>query len=103
MTCTASSPNPRPHVDIVVNNWYTSTHPESQFVTGIMAGLRRPERCSMLFVNEQAVLVERPVGGESAITEVALEDVPALLADRFGIDCVVLGKDGRLELAERSG
>ena len=95
-------PEPASHVDIVVNNWYTSTHPESQFVTGIMAGLRSPERCSMLFVNEQAVLVERPVGGESAITEVALEDVPALLAERFGIDCV-LGKGGRLELAERSG
>ncbi len=96
-------PEPASHVDIVVNNWYTSTHPESQFVTGIMAGLRSPERCSMLFVNEQAVLVERPVGGESAITEVALEDVPALLAERFGIDRVVLGKDGRLELAERNG
>ena len=35
------------------------------------------------------------------MTEVALEDVPALLADRFGIGGVVLGEDGRLELAER--
>ena len=96
-------PEPASHVDIVVNNWYTSTHPESQFVTGIMAGLRSPERCSMLFVNEQAILVERPVGGESAIVEVALEDVPALLAERFGIDRVVLGKDGRLGLEERGG
>ena len=95
-------PEAASHVDIVVNNWYTSTHPESQFVTGIMAGLRSPERCSMLFVNEQAVLVERPVGGESAVTEVALDEVPALLADRFGIGRVVLSKDGRLELEERS-
>jgi len=95
-------PEPASRVDIVVNNWYTSTHPESQFVTGIMAGLRSPERCSMLFVNEQAVLVERPVGGESAISEVALDEVPALLADRFGIGRVVLSEDGRLELEERS-
>jgi N-hydroxyarylamine O-acetyltransferase len=95
-------PEPASHVDIVVNNWYTSTHPESQFVTGIMAGLRSPERCSMLFVNEQAVLVERPVGGESGVTEVALDEVPALLAERFGIDAVVLGTGGRLELQERA-
>ena len=55
----------------------------------------------MLFVYEQAVVIERPVGGASTVTEVALEDVPPLLADRFGI-ARALGKDGRLELAERA-
>jgi N-hydroxyarylamine O-acetyltransferase len=83
-------PEPAEQVDIVVNNWFTATHPESPFVTGLMAGLRSLERCLSLFVNEQAVLVERPVGGESVITEVPLQDVPALLASRFGIEGVVL-------------
>lgn len=93
-------PEPAPQIDIVVNNWFTATHPESQFVNGIMAGLRSPERCSTLFVNEQAVLIERPVGGESTLTEVPLRDVPTLLAERFGIEGVVLGDEGRLMLGK---
>ena len=96
-------PEPAAPVDIEVNNWYTATHPESPFVTGIMAGLRSPERCLTLFVSEHAVLIERPVGCASTATEVDLEDVPALLADRFGLGGVVLDEDGRLALAEHGG
>jgi len=91
-------PEPAEPVDIEVNNWYTATHPGSSFVTGVMAGLRSADRCLSLFVYEQAVLVERPVGGASAVTEVPLEDVPAILADRFGIPGVTLGDDRRLIL-----
>ena len=40
--------------------------------------------------------MERPVGAESTVTEVPLEAVPALLAERFGIPDVALGDDGRL-------
>ena len=96
-------PEPAQAVDIVVNNWFTATHPESPFVTGIMAGVRSPERCLSLFAYEQAVLVERPVGAESTVTEVPLEAVPALLAERFGIPDVALGDDGRLALTAAGG
>ena len=91
-------PEPAERIDIEVNNWYTSTHPESSFVTGVMAGLRQPERCLTLFVFEQAILIERPVGGASSLTEVPLTQVPALLAERFGIPDVVI-TDGRLALS----
>lgn len=91
-------PAPARHIDIEVSNWYTSTHPESSFVTGVMAGLRRPERCLTLFAFEQAVLVERPVGGASSLTEIPLAQVPALLAERFGIPGVDV-RDGRLVLS----
>src|SRR5271165_3582809 len=92
-------PEPAERVDIEVNNWFTATHPESPFVRGVMTGLRSPERCLSLFVDEQAVLIERPVGGESIVTAVPLQDVPALLAERFGIEGVALADGGRLELA----
>jgi N-hydroxyarylamine O-acetyltransferase len=92
-------PDPVPFVDIEVNNWYTATHPESPFVTGIMVGLRSPDCCLSLFAYEQAVFVERPVGGASSTTEVPREDVPTLLATRFGIPGVTLGDDGRLCLS----
>ncbi len=87
-------PEPAQRVDIEVNNWYTATHPESNFVTGLMAGLRSPERCLTLFVNEQAVLIERPVGGASSVTEVPFDELPGLLATRFGIPNVELANDG---------
>ncbi len=96
-------PEPAPEVDIAVNNWYTATHPESPFVTGVMAGWRSPERCLSLFVYEQPVLIERPVGGASAMTEVGLEQVPALLAERFGLAGVSLGAGGRLVLETAGG
>jgi len=89
-------PEPVPRIDIVVHNWFTATHPGSPFVTGLFAGRRTPERCLSLFVSEEAVLVERPVGGASHSTTVASEAVPALLAERFEIPGVVVGRDGRL-------
>lgn len=96
-------PEPVPHVDLVVNNWYTATYPESPFVNGVMAGLRSAERCLTLFVyfvSDQVLLIERPVGGASTVTEVPLDEVPALLASRFGVPGVSVGADGRLVLTE---
>jgi hypothetical protein len=55
-----------------------------------------------LFVFEQAVLVERPVGGASAVSEIPRADAPAVLAERFGIEGVVLRDDGDLALEERA-
>jgi N-hydroxyarylamine O-acetyltransferase len=91
-------PEPVPVIDVEVSNWYTATHPTSSFVTGLLVGRRSVERCLSLFVFEQAVLVERPVGGASEVSEVPRTDVPVLLAERFGIEGVTLGADGRLGL-----
>ena len=91
-------PEPVPVIDVEVSNWYTATHPTSSFVTGLLVGRRSPERCLSLFVFEQAVLVERPVGGASEVTEVPRTEVPRLLAERFGIGGATLGADGRLDL-----
>jgi N-hydroxyarylamine O-acetyltransferase len=97
-------PEPVPPVDIEVNNWFTTTHPESPFVTGFMVGARRVDRCLSMFINEQAfingqaMLVERPVGGSSSITEVPLDEVAALLRGRFGLEGVLRLPDGRFGL-----
>lgn len=92
-------PEPVPLIDVQVSNWYTATHPMSSMVTGLMVGRRSPERCLSLFVNDEAVLVERPVGGASEVTGVASNDVPGILNDRFGIEGVTLGSEGRFEIA----
>ena len=94
-------PEPAPRVDIEVNNWYTATHPESSFVTSVMAGLRSPDRCLTLFVNDNAVLIERPVGCASSVTGLPLSEVPDLLSSRFGIPNVALTENGtRLTLRD---
>jgi N-hydroxyarylamine O-acetyltransferase len=93
-------PEPVPLIDVEVSNWYTATHPTSSFVTGVFVGRRSPERCLSLFVFEQAVLVERPVGGASDVTEVPRTEVPGILAERFGIEGVTLGSDGRFGLVK---
>jgi N-hydroxyarylamine O-acetyltransferase len=93
-------PEPVKPIDIAVSNWYTSTHPESDFVKGIIVGRRSPERCLSLFVFDEAVLVERPVGGASAVAEVPRTDVPALLAERFGFPGVVVRDHGDLAVHE---
>jgi N-hydroxyarylamine O-acetyltransferase len=92
-------PRPAAMIDIEVNNWYTATHPDSDFAKGLLLGARSAEQCLSMFVFEQAVLVERPVGGASSVTEVAISDVPALLANRFGIPGVSVADSGRLVLA----
>jgi N-hydroxyarylamine O-acetyltransferase len=92
-------PEPVPVIDVEVSNWYTATHPTSSFVTGVFVGRRSTDRCLSLFVFEQAILVERPVGGASEVTEVARTEVPNLLAERFGIKGVTLNADGRFGLA----
>jgi N-hydroxyarylamine O-acetyltransferase len=91
-------PEPVPVIDVEVSNWYTATHPTSSFVTGLFVGRRSEDRCLSLFVFEQAVLVERPVGGASEVVEVPRTEVPGLLAERFGIEGVTLGSDGRFGL-----
>jgi len=101
--CYGFVPEPAQMVDIEVNNWYTSTHPESGFVTGIFAGARRVDRCVSLFAGDAATLVERPVGGASTVTSVAIDEAPALLAELLGITGVSLGPDGRLRIDEDAG
>lgn len=95
-------PQPVPFIDVEVSNWYTATNPKSSMVAGLMVGRRTPDHCLSLFVYEEAVLVERPVGGASTITEVARADVPGLLDERFGIQGVTLSAEGRLALAPSS-
>lgn len=93
-------PRPAVFADIEVGNWFTSTHPRGGFVTGVFAGARRPDRCLSLFTSDRAILIERPVGGASTTTEVGLDEVAPILSERFGLDGVRRGEDGRFTIAE---
>lgn len=84
----------RPQIDLTVGSWYTSTHPASHFVTGLMAAaVTEDGRCNL---SGRTLAVHRPDGTE----KVLLEDAAAVvdtLADRFGINVADVGERGALE------
>ena len=95
-------PQPAPMVDIEVNNWYTSTHPSSPFVAGVIAGARRADRCLTFYQFGEPTFVEREVGQPEVTSVVSPDDVPSLLAERFDIDGVTLNAEGRAVIGGES-
>ena len=87
-------PEPAPFVDIETSNWFVSTWPNSPFVTGLIVGGQDPGVHRRLMVRGGATYAESTPDSEK-VTELELEDVPEVLASRFGINGVSLAADGR--------
>jgi len=85
-------------IDVETINWYTSTHPRSPFVTGVIAGVQRDDglRTSLSDWGELA-LTER-TASETTVTSVERGALPELLAAHFALDGFALGEGGRLIL-----
>ena len=83
-----------PPIDLLVGSWYVSTHPESHFVTGLMASLvTAGGRCNL---SGRQLSVHRSGGTE----KIELPDATAavdVLADRFGINVADTGERVTLE------
>jgi N-hydroxyarylamine O-acetyltransferase len=79
-------PEPAPFVDLETSNWFTSTHPNSPFVTGLIVCAHRPagRRRFLRGFREPELTEESPAG--SKVTPVALEAIPGLLASEFGLE-----------------
>src|ERR1700759_5686467 len=89
-------PEPVPQIDVETSNWFTSTHPRSPFVTGLIAVRHRPDgtRLSLSDWNELVFATQTPSGNSSS--PVALEAVPGLLESEFGLPGFSLSGDGRI-------
>ncbi len=87
-------PEPAPFVDLETSNWYTSTHPRSPFVTGLMVCAHRPDgqRVFLRGFEEPALTEETPAGQK--VTPVALHAIPGLLASEFGLGGFAFSADG---------
>jgi N-hydroxyarylamine O-acetyltransferase len=94
-------PDPVPLVDVETSNWYSSTHPRSPFVTGLIASKHRSDglRTSLSSWGGLALTEQTPAG--SNVTPVAPDAVPELLAEHFGLSGFQLGADGRLVLTPK--
>jgi N-hydroxyarylamine O-acetyltransferase len=91
-------PQPVPFVDLETSNWWISTHPNSPFVTGLIVSTQDDHglRTSLSDWGELALVEETPLARR--VTPVLREQIPALIATRFGLSGFALGPDGRLAL-----
>jgi N-hydroxyarylamine O-acetyltransferase len=89
-------PEPVPQIDVETSNWFTSTHPRSPFVTGLIVTSHRPDgtRMSLSDWNELALVRQRPTG--SSTSPVELSSVPGLLASEFGLPGFAVSEEGRI-------
>jgi N-hydroxyarylamine O-acetyltransferase len=91
-------PEPVPFVDVDAINWWASTSPRSPFVSAIaIAGHTDDGTRISLRGSEQLQLTEQTPAHTSA-SAVSWEQVPELLASRFGLGDVVVHDGGRLRL-----
>ncbi|HEV7586225.1 MAG TPA: arylamine N-acetyltransferase [Solirubrobacteraceae bacterium] len=81
----AFRPEPVPMVDVETSNWFTSTHPRSPFVSGLSVGIQARDGARAWLSDWSGLtLLERtPTATEQ--TSVAFDELPALLAERFGL------------------
>jgi N-hydroxyarylamine O-acetyltransferase len=75
-------PEPREPVDFEVGNWYTSTHPESHFVTTLTAQQRTPAGSKVL----RNLLYTVTSGLESQPREIGRDRLLPLLREEFALD-----------------
>lgn len=83
-----------PQIDLRVGSWYVSTHPDSHFVTGLMAALTTAD--ARYNLAGRHLSVHRADGSE----KIRLDDAAAVvdvLGERFGIDVAGIGERGALE------
>jgi N-hydroxyarylamine O-acetyltransferase len=78
-------PEPVPFVDIETSNWFTSTHPRSPFVTGLIVSAQRPDgaRVTLSDWHGLSLREETPTGG--SIRPVEPSEVRELIEQRFGL------------------
>jgi N-hydroxyarylamine O-acetyltransferase len=84
-------------IDVEVQNWFTSTHPRSPFVTGVVASVVSADGSRTILSDwgGAPTLTSRTPEG-STVTGVGREEIPALLADRFGLKGFAVGDGGRI-------
>jgi N-hydroxyarylamine O-acetyltransferase len=84
-------PEPVPLIDVVTSNWYTSTHPHSPFVTGLIVSTQRAdgERISLSDWSGVLSMTEESPAGATVIA-VEPEAAGEVIADRFGLEATLV-------------
>jgi N-hydroxyarylamine O-acetyltransferase len=89
-------PEPVPFVDLETSHWFTSTHPRSPFVRGVIVGAHADDGTRTMLRDWDGLALKEETPSGATVTPVAMDAVPELLASRFGLPGYAVGADGRL-------
>jgi len=93
----AFPPQPVPPIDVETINWWTSTHPRSPFVTGLIVGLQAEDGMRSLLSDWEGLALTESSPAGSTVTPVEPSELPEMLASRFSLPGFELGPAGRLQ------
>ena len=88
-------------VDIETSNWFTSTHPHSPFVTGLIVSRQDRDGTRTSLSDWSALALTEETPERSQVTEVERDAVPGILEERFGLGGYEVGAGGRIVSAAR--
>jgi N-hydroxyarylamine O-acetyltransferase len=91
------SSQPVPRIDIELSNWWTSTNPQSPFVFGLIVSVNHQDGSRESICDWSGPLelrVQSP--GDTRVTQLPRNAIPASLAERFTLSGFALGVDGRV-------
>jgi N-hydroxyarylamine O-acetyltransferase len=89
-------PQPVPLIDVETSNWWTSTHPRSPFVTGLIVGARGDDGTSTLLCDWSELSLSKHTPAGTSVTPIEREAIPELLAGRFSLPGFALGAEERI-------
>jgi N-hydroxyarylamine O-acetyltransferase len=89
-------PQPVPFVDVETSTWWTSTHPRSLFVTGLIVGIRSDNGTGTLLSDWSELSLSEHTPTSTSVTPLQREAIPELLATRFTLPGFVLDADERI-------
>jgi N-hydroxyarylamine O-acetyltransferase len=89
-------PQPVPLIDVKTSHWWTSTHPRSPFVTGLIVGVRGEDGSATMLCDWSELSLSEQTPGGTSVTPLQREAMPELLATRFSLPGFALGADERL-------
>jgi N-hydroxyarylamine O-acetyltransferase len=94
-------PEPVPPVDIETSNWFTSTHPRSPFVTGLIASRQAQDGARTVLSDWNGLTFTEQTPEHTTASPIPREAIPEVLESRFGLSGFTLGDDGRVQAVDR--
>lgn len=85
-----------PLADLETANWFTSTHPSSPFVTGLIATIQADDGSRTFLSDWSGLALTEQTPSGTTVTPVEQGEVSELLATRFGLSGYAIGAGGRL-------
>jgi N-hydroxyarylamine O-acetyltransferase len=89
-------PHPVPKIDVETINWWTSTHPSSAFVAGLLVSRQWPDGRRLVLSDWGGLALLERTAEQTTRTTPEREEIPRLLAERFDLPGFTLSDDGRL-------